>query len=252
MTTWIVFDIDGVLIDVSQSFDDAVRKTVNFLLNDRENELSLNDIRKLREKGVFGDDFKLTESLIIGLKKFDSLGELVENFQDGKGIGWVRREWDAEVEESKLVRTFNSFYLGKKYEKNRFDLEGLWRKEKPIVRLELLRRAEEKFKIGVVTGRDRLELDLAEDIIGYEFDEYVTRDTFLKPDPRALKELVGEENGVYVGDTSSDQLLVDNYNSRYEGNFEFIKIGLDVDTVNDLLDKLLKKKGVHPRPKTSL
>ncbi|PTD94774.1 hypothetical protein C9439_00765, partial [archaeon SCG-AAA382B04] len=64
--SWIVFDIDGVLIDVSPSFDRAVKATVEKLLRKygKQTKIKKKTIRKLRRKGAFGDDFKLTEALI--------------------------------------------------------------------------------------------------------------------------------------------------------------------------------------------
>ncbi len=241
---WIVFDIDGVLIDVSESFDRAVKKTVEHFSNELDNGLSLSRVRRLRKKGVFGDDFKLTEALIVGLDIFDSAERLIENFQEGEDIGWVREEWGEDLDKRKMIETFNSYYLGNKYEDRLFDFEGLWREEKPMVDAEILRKAREKFTIGVVTGRDERELRLAEEIIGYEFQRYVTRHKYLKPDARALKELVGEDSGIYLGDTLSDQKLVENYNSRYDGDFRFFKVGRDIEEVNDFLEEIIKKENI--------
>ncbi len=242
--SWLVFDIDGVLIDVSQSFDHTVKDTVTYLLNDQGLEISLKDIRKLRKKGVFGDDFKLTETLVAGLSIFDSSEEVLENFLEEGDIQWVRKEWSDGIDKSKLIKVFNSFYLGQRYEEGIFNFEGYWKKEKSIVRPKMLKKAEKNFEIGVVTGRNRLELNLAQDIIGYKFDNHITREIFLKPDPRALNELVGMANGVYVGDTICDQELVENYNSTYEGDFNFVKIDGEINTVNTFLEKILRKKRI--------
>lgn len=239
---WLVLDIDGVLIDVTQSFDKTVKRTFEFLSDKSDFDISLEFIRKLRKKGVFGDDFKLTEAIIRGSREFQSAEIILENLSEDKDIEWIRNKWDANIEEDKLIKVFNSFYLGDIYEENQFDFEGFWKEEKSIIDLELMERAGDQFRIGAVTGRDKLELRLAEEILGYEFKEYVTRDDYLKPNPKTLEVLVGEGNGFFVGDTSSDRKLVNNYNSQYGGNFRFIEIGKDVKTVNEFLKNLLGEK----------
>ncbi len=241
---WLVFDIDGVLIDVTQSFDKTVKKTFELLSDESDFEVSLKLIRELRKKGVFGDDFKLTEAIIRGSREFDSAEKILDNFNENRGIRWVRNEWGEDVDEDELIKVFNSFYLGNKYDKRLFDFEGFWKEERPIIDIDLLEKADDHFWIGTVTGRDRSELRLAEDILGYEFEEYVTRDDHPKPDPKALEVLVGNGKGLLVGDALSDRRLVDNYNSRYRGDFRFVEIGEDVKTVNEFLKKLLRREGI--------
>lgn len=240
---WLIFDIDGVLIDVTQSFDKTVKKTFEFLWDGSDLEVSLEFIRELRKKGVFGDDFKVTETIIRGAEEFDSAEKILDNFREDKDIGWVREEWGEDVDEDELIQVFNSFYLGDRYEKSLFDINGLWNEERSIIELELLERAGSFFRIGVVTGRDRIELRLAEKIIGYEFDRYVTRDDYLKPDPKALEALVGAGDGFFVGDAPSDRQLVRNYNEKYDGDFKFIEISEDFRTVNGFLKNILEEKG---------
>lgn len=248
---WLVFDIDGVLIDVSKSFDKAVKKTVKYILEDQKKESTsprIKEIRELRKKGVFGDDFKLTEALILGLERFGSFESVLKNFHEGENIEWVRERWSSpdagqtengNIDRDQLKRVFDSFYLGDELRGNIFEFKGLWKEEKSMVKTSLLERAEKRYDIGVVTGRNDKELELAENIIGYEFDRCVTRDSFLKPDPRALKELVGDDHGVYIGDTLTDQKMIERYDEKYEGDFEFVMIERDVKGVNTFLKDIL-------------
>ncbi|MFW5945387.1 MAG: HAD family hydrolase [Candidatus Natronoplasma sp.] len=248
---WLVFDIDGVLIDVTQSFDKTVKRTFEFLSDESGFEISLEFIRELRKKGIFGDDFKLTEAIIRGSKEFDSAEKMMYNLRENRDIRWVRNEWSEDVNEGELIKVFNSFYLGYKYDKRLFDFEGFWKEERSIIDIKLLERADDLFRVGAVTGRDRSELRLAEDILGYEFEEYITREDYLKPDPKALEALVGTENGFLVGDTLSDREVVHNYNSQYGSNFRFVEIGKDVKTVNEFLKKSLGEKGFQSSPSIS-
>ncbi len=237
---WIVFDVDGVLIDVSESYDIATELTVKYFLQmfDLKVEVEPELIRKLRQKGAFGDDFKLSEALIIGALSGD-LKTFVEEFPEGEGIGWVREKFGIIIDMDAIKRLFNTFYLGEYYEGRAFDFNGLWKKEKPIVKRELLGRAVERFKLGVITGRSMLELKLAEKLIGFHFENAVTRELYVKPDPQAIWYLTRGEYGIYIGDTINDELLVENYKRRYGKEFEFLMVGRDAKDVNEAIEELL-------------
>ena len=214
-----VFDVDGVLIDVSESYDLATKLTAEHFLRlmGRDITVDVEWLRELRRKGRFGDDFKLSEAVVIltlaGERKID----------EGTGIEELRERYGIALDEREVDRIFNELYLGR-----------LWRRERPIVRVELLGELEKRFKVGVITGRSREEMALAEKIIGYHFENVVTRELYLKPDPRALWYLVRGESGVYIGDTSNDERLVENYKREY-GDFDFIMVGRDVEDVNEAI-----------------
>ncbi|NJE04766.1 hydrolase [Thermococcus sp. M36] len=237
---WIVFDVDGVLIDVSDSYDVAVKLTVEYFLGlfGVEREIRPEWVRELRRKGSFGDDFKVSEALIL-FALSGKAEELIEEFPEGGTIEWVREKFGFQVFGGSIERVFNTFYLGGEYPERLFDFPGLWRRERPIVRRELLERASGRFKLGVVTGRSDLEMELAERIIGFKFENAVTRELYMKPDPRALWELVRGEPGVYIGDTINDGLFVENYRKRYGKEFDFVMVGRDVKDVNQFLEELL-------------
>lgn len=240
---WVVFDVDGVLIDVSESYDEATKLTAEYFLRlfGVEREVKKEWVRELRRKGSFGDDFKVSEALIL-FALSGRAEELVEEFPEGGTIEWVREKFGFQVFGGSIERVFNTFYLGREYPKRLFDFPGLWRKERPIVRRELLERAAKRFKVGVITGRSALEMELAERIIGFKFENAVTRELYLKPDPRALWELVRGEPGVYIGDTINDGLFVENYRMRYGRKFEFVMVGRDVEDVNEFLVELLEEE----------
>ncbi|WP_297416823.1 HAD family hydrolase [Thermococcus sp.] len=235
---WVVFDVDGVLIDVRESYDIATKLTAEFFLGilGRREVVCLDHVRKFRLKGSFGDDFKVSEALVI-LALAGDLGR-IESLPDGVTIGEIRDEYGIGLETEDVERVFNTFYLGEQFDGMAFPSRGLWRKEKPIVKRGLLRELEKRYKTGVLTGRSKLELKLAEEIIGYRFKRAITRELYLKPDPRALWELVGGEYGVYIGDTRNDELLVENYRREY-GEFDFIMVGRDVSNVNQAIEEIL-------------
>ncbi|NJE00206.1 hydrolase [Thermococcus sp. LS1] len=237
---WIIFDVDGVLIDVRESYDLATKLTVEYFLGlfEIKKRIKLDWIRKLRRKGAFGDDFKVSEALILFAIAGDVEG-LIEEFPEGEGINWVRERFGIGLFNGSIERVFNTFYLGEHYPGRLFDFDGLWKREKPIVRAELLEMAKKRFKLGVITGRSALELELAEKLIGFHFEKAVTRELYVKPDPRAIWHLTRGEGGVYIGDTVNDELLVRNYREKYGADFKAIIVGRDVEDVNEAMETLL-------------
>jgi len=237
---WVIFDVDGVLIDVRESYDLATKMTVEYFLKElgKDYEISLDLIRKLRRKGAFGDDFKVSEALILFAMAGDVEG-LIEEFPEGEGIGWVRARFGRVINTRSIERIFNTFYLGECYKERAFDFDGLWKREKPMVRRELLERAGKRFKLGVITGRSAQELELAERILGFHFENTVTRELYVKPNPRAIWHLTKGEYGIYMGDTTNDELLVENYRKQYGRDFSFLMVGRDVKDVNEAIEKLL-------------
>ena len=236
---WVVFDVDGVLIDVRESYDIATKLTAEFFLRlfGREETVDLDSIRKLRLKGSFGDDFKVSEALVI-LTLAGDLGR-IDDLPEGITIEKIREGYGIYLEAEEVERVFNAFYLGDRFGMGSVPSIGLWRRERPIVDADRLTELEKVYKIGALTGRSRLELELAEEILGYRFKYAVTRESYLNPDPRALWELVGGEYGVYIGDTHNDELLVENYRGEY-GDFDFIMVGRDVEGVNEAIKTLLE------------
>lgn len=229
---WIVFDVDGVLIDTSESYDMATKLTVEYFLSHLgiKKEVSLEIIRDMRKKGVFSDDFELSEALILMYLSGEDLPK-------GEGVEYLRQKLGIVLDRKDIERVFNTFYLGEIYPNSIFKFEGLWRKEKRIVDIELLKKAKETYKLGIVTGRDSLEMKLAEEIIRFKFDKVVTRDMFEKPDPRALYEVTQGEEAIYIGDSKVDEELVERYRRTFKGNVTYLMVGRDVNDVNEALKK---------------
>jgi len=236
---WIVLDIDGVLIDVTESYDVAVKRTYEALIEDPATEvpLPLHTIRNFREKGKFGDDYKVTEGLVLaGLD--GRLKNLVEEFPAGEDLDWMENRVGKSIDSPRVKRTFDRIYLGGADSPTD---KGLWTREQPLVDISLLKEVETRFNLGYVTGRSNEELELAARILDYELSDAVTRDNFLKPDYRALSSLVGEARGIYAGDTLNDRMLVDNYNERTSGRFEFVLVDED-NPINRVLYGFLERK----------
>lgn len=233
---WVVLDVDGVLIGVEESYDQAVKKTTEKLLAGLGDggDVSLKTIRAFRKKGRFGDDYRVTEGLVLAGLKGD-LKKLVEEFPHGEDLGWMRSRAGRRIGENNISPIFDRLYLGGDGSPSE---DGLWRQEKSLVDTSLLDKVAEQFELGFITGRSRQELELASRVLNYNLPNAVTREDFRKPDPRALVQLVGEETGVYVGDTYNDRLLVENYNEKTEGCFEFIMIDSD-NSIDGVLESFL-------------
>lgn len=237
---WIVFDIDGVLIDVSRSFDLAVRETVSefFEKEGIDKTVSTSIIRRLRKKGSFNDDFQLCAALVHG-GIHCNLGQIVANFPPGAGLEWITGKFGEVYSQREIEEVFQTYYLGSNKNSLVGDRQGLWVNEEPIVSTDMLQRAQQKYRLGVVTGRNELEYQLATKIIGFDFERVVTRDHAEKPDPKALDLVVKGAPGIYIGDTINDRKLVENY--RAEGyQVEFLMIGKDMPDVNQALEWLLE------------
>ncbi|MFW6421515.1 MAG: hydrolase [Candidatus Bipolaricaulota bacterium] len=240
---WVVLDVDGVLIDVRRSYDLAVMKTVEHFAEDRGSlaGLTLDSIRKLRRRGLFGNDFQVSEALIASLSDGPP-EDFVSSFPSDRGIQWVRKRYPCPTSPEEVRHFFNTVYLGRKYSERLFDCRGLWREEEVLVETDLLHRLDQRGPLGVITGRSELELSLAEDLLGFEFNHAVTREWKVKPDPACLRVLVGppelEPFGVYIGDTLNDQKLVENFRAG-GADFGFLMVGRDVEDVNQALLRLV-------------
>lgn len=236
---WVVLDVDGVLIGVEESYDQAVKKTVEKFWNDLgvSGSISLETIREFRKKGQFGDDYRVSEGLVLaGLS--EDLKKFVEHFPQGEELDWIRTRFGKRIGSKNIQPTFDRLYLGQEDSPTE---DGLWQEEKTLVDTSLLDKIAEQFKLGYVTGRSQQELELASRVLDHKLSNAVTREDFRKPDHRALTHLVGKGTGIYAGDTYNDRLLVDNYNDKTEGRFEFVMIDSE-NPINRVLKDLLERE----------
>ncbi len=173
----ILFDMDGVLVDVEKSYRLAIQQTVKELLGI---EISPADIQKYKNRGGLNNDWDLTEAILI---------------DNGESI-----------DKKNIVATFQKYYLGRNY-------SGLIQNDRWQAPLELLTFLSRKYKIGIVTGRPREEARFTLkrfEVEGY-FLELVTMDDVPqgrgKPDPFGLKLAMNSlrtHGGWYIGDTVDD------------------------------------------------
>ena len=171
----IIFDVDGVLVDVRGSFHRTTLETVRFFTGRRVQPAELH---RWKNRPGFNDDWKLSTAWV------QSLG--------GK--------FEYEEVKSKFV----DLYWGK-------NGRGNVAREKWLLPNAALRRLEKQAELAIFTGRTSKELDysLERYKVRKFFRQIVTADNVKrpKPDPEGLLRILdGRDPGsaVYVGDNVDD------------------------------------------------
>ena len=173
---WLVFDLDGVLVDVSQSYRQAILDTVRHLGG---GELSPTDVQALKDEGGFNNDWDLSSELL--------------------------RRRNRSVPYAEVVRVFNQFYLGP-------DWDGLILREQWLLPPELLRELKQHYQLAIFTGRPRSDAEfvLRRFNVAADFSRLLAMEDVNpgKPAPDGLLHLAREFAPVpivaYVGDTVDD------------------------------------------------
>jgi len=173
MTPVLVFDMDGVLVDVTESYREAIAQTVEHFTGSR---ISNEDIQKYKNNGGWNDDWQLSHHIVTNAR-------VTVPFEDVK-------------------RYFQSIFLGD---------NGLMMREKWIARPGTLEKLNGNFHFALFTGRPRPEAELTlkrfaphlrfDPIVGmYDVEKH-------KPEPEGLLQILKQRIGCkmfYVGDTVDD------------------------------------------------
>jgi histidinol-phosphate aminotransferase len=169
----ILFDMDGVLIDVSSSYLLAIKETAEHFLGE---EIGMDEVDGYKRRG-YNDEWELTQAIL-----------------ESRGL---------DIPMERIIEKFQQFYLGE-------DLDGLIKNESWLLGNDLLKRLKRDYKLGIVTGRPRREAEYALDrfrMMEY-FDVLVAReDAPRKPDPSGIRlalQKLGVQRAVYVGDNLAD------------------------------------------------
>ncbi|HEY6465011.1 MAG TPA: HAD-IA family hydrolase [Candidatus Acidoferrales bacterium] len=173
----IVFDVDGVLVDVHESFHETVLQTVRHFTGKRVTHKQLHE---WKNRPGYNDDWKLSTAWV------QSLG--------GK------QEYD------EVKQKFLEIYWGS-------NGDGLVKREKWLFAPPSLKRLSKKAELGIFTGRvwDEMNHTLDRCKTREYFRTIVTAQdvSHTKPDPEGLlKVLAGRppESAVYLGDNVDDAL----------------------------------------------
>ncbi len=175
METVIVFDMDGVLAEVTESYREAIVRTVKHFTGAR---ISRDLVQQYKNRGGWNNDWALSQKIAADL-----------------GV---------EVPYQTVVDYFNEIFIGK-------NGDGLIMREQWLPAPGFLEALRERAALALFTGRLKYEADitLRRFAPGIVFDpmlcaEHVTR---AKPDPEGLLEIRRRKPGSklwYVGDTVDD------------------------------------------------
>ena len=185
----IIFDCDGVLIDVTESYDTTINKTISYVLKEIaditvDTPLTNEILLTFKSTGGFNDEIDITYSGVlcfIAAKKLNQnptelIIDVLDNADDS-GITYVENflnKIDVDIayiksrlgypsaDKNDLIHaTFDQLFFGPElYEKifqkkSKFTKKGFIENDKVVVSSELIGTLKKKFddKIAIVTGR---------------------------------------------------------------------------------------------------
>ncbi len=201
----ILFDIDGVLVDIRKSYNAAIKKTVETMLKRiagkaYRNLVTDKIILKFRNSGGFNNDtdtsYAITLAMLVNPQKNVTEGrrwleQVAENANESGYISVEKflatyeiKKWKnllvypAPVNESMMARMFDELFYGPELFRKQNHLEPKYWKGRPLInndRLVVTKKTIQKLynmfgcNIGIVSGRSRLaaEYSLGKDIMKY-------------------------------------------------------------------------------------
>jgi len=207
MKDLLIFDMDGVLVDVTESYRATIQATVKHFTGD---EPSREEIQDWKNRGGWNDDWQLSTRMIHERGKTTPYDEVVEYFQklfhgDGTNGMILREKWVAT--------------------------DGLFD------------RLAGNHHLAVFTGRLRWEANVTLDrFLPSRFDPVVGMDDVVhtKPDPEGIHKIraaIEHNKCWYVGDT------VDDAHAGRNAGVPFIGIAAPDNPRYDTLVKLLREAG---------
>jgi HAD superfamily phosphatase len=206
----IVFDMDGVLVDVSESYRESIVQTVKHFTG---RDVSRSAIQDYKNSGGWNNDWALSQRII--------------------------QDFGTDVEYDRVVEVFNLIFLG-----NGSGKAGLIARERWIAEPGILEALSERFDFGIFTGRLRMEaaITLERFASTYRFDPIVAAEDVVraKPAPDGLLQIADRYPNRklwYVGDT------VDDARSARAAAIAFIGIAAPGSPRREELESLLWSEG---------
>ena len=173
----LIFDMDGVLVDVTESYRATIQETVRQFT---DVAITHTEIQAAKNRGGSNNDWDLSLELI--------------------------RERGASPAREDVIAAFQRVYLGE-------STNGLISRERWLPREQLLERLAQRFRFALFTGRERWEAQytLSKFAPGICFDPLVGMEDveFEKPHPEGLLKILDHlkpEELFYVGDVMDDCL----------------------------------------------
>jgi len=227
----VVLDIDGVLVDVADSYRRAIVESVERVYGDTIERAA---IQQFKNAGGFNNDWELTDAAALFVLTaretdvdvtaftdavaargggLDAATAVVRETLDGDTADSVVDAWDPE----RLRDVFQTLYLGSDLYRDieggepAFDAPGYINDEPTLVSEGTLTELQDRYAVGVVTGRPAAEADIAMDRVGLSIpdEDRFTMDDWEqgKPHPHALLALAERfdaERVAFAGDTLDD------------------------------------------------
>ncbi len=242
----IIFDCDGVLVDVSRSYDHTIRDTARHILEGQGMRdpvaVTPQMIEGFKATGGFNDEVDLTYGIILAAAAAHKLGENQEKvvmdaiknsdhtgiistqkYLEGRAdISGVVRELDYPGRDSPLYTAFNEIFYGsdlfERIYKRRAVIagEGLVKNDRPLMDPSTMEYLCGRFdrNIAIVTGRSAESIRCSLELDGFNlaasfFLEDEPR-SMAKPNPEALIRSIsamGAGHCLYVGDSAEDLIM---------------------------------------------
>lgn len=171
----LIFDMDGVLVDVSQSYREVIRQTAGYFL---KRNVSISEVNQIKNRVGINNDWDATYALI-----------------DKPAISYD------------VVKSyFQKLYLG------RDKKTGLINNEKLLISKQNLQLLKKKYKkLGIATGRPKKEAEyvIKKNRLEKIFDCIIALEDVVnsKPFPDSLLAVIEKldlKKTVYIGDSPSD------------------------------------------------
>ncbi len=204
----LIFDMDGVLVDVTESYRETIRETVRQFTGA---SVTHTEIQAAKNRGGSNNDWDLSLELI--------------------------RERGASPSRKDVIAAFQRIYLG---ERN----TGLISRERWLPCKQMLERLALRFHFALFTGRERWEAEftLSKFAPGIRFDPIVGMEDvqFEKPHPEGLLKILEHlkpSETFYVGDVMDDCL------AAQAASIPFIGVVAPGKPLTVELEALFRKQG---------
>ncbi|QSG03581.1 TIGR01548 family HAD-type hydrolase [Natranaeroarchaeum sulfidigenes] len=228
----VVLDIDGVVVDVADSYRRAILESVETVYGDT---IEKTDVQAFKDAGGFNNDWELTyaaalyvlaerEGMTLDIAAFtsaiaehggglDAAEQVAEDALSDTDWAYVRDRWNPE----RLRDVFQQLYLGAELYRELeggepdADTRGYINDEPLLLDAATREHLVDQYDVGVVTGRPEAEAEIALERAGLDVppERRFTMDDWEegKPHPHALTTLAKRfdaESVVFVGDTLDD------------------------------------------------
>ncbi|MGM0604094.1 MAG: TIGR01548 family HAD-type hydrolase [Halobacteriota archaeon] len=229
----VVLDIDGVLVDVADSYRRAIVESIEEVYGET---IPKDAIQLFKDAGGFNNDWELTYAAALyvlateegATLSIETFTERIAHSATGGGLAAAEtvvsdlEEIDVEAvydrwDTTRLREVFQALYLGTELyrelegETPPLDREGYIHREPVLLDAEIRAELVSSYAVGVVTGRPRAEAEIALDRVGLDVPpaHRFTMDDWAegKPHPHALTTLADRFDAatiVFVGDTLDD------------------------------------------------